>query len=367
MTILHITKKYPPLTGGDAVVVLALQKQQKAAGHKVVVLTSKSKQQSRDVYGFGLADTSAGLDAITLRRLVSLCMLSVSIFAIIRRERPDVIHTHSVDIACVVALAARLFRIPIVHTFHIVTFYHNGHIPLRQHTELWLLRFARPQVVTAPNAFDVSKLQAAGFGQTRLLPNGVDARFWQQPPAKRTNKTFVFVAFGRLEKQKGYSYLLRAASCLARQSVPAFRLVIVGGGSQAKLLHELCELLQLKHHVQLVGEKSSAHIRELLASADAAVFASLYETTPITLLEAWAAGVPTIATRVGILQNKRSHFSAALIVPPADEQALTQAMVRCMSDEPLRRKLARRGRTEAQKYAWSVIAKTAEALYQGDG
>ena len=74
MKILHITKKYTNALGGDAVVVSNLERQQLAQGHEIVVLTSNCDEIIDDErhYKFGLLDTSAALDNISLRRLASL-------------------------------------------------------------------------------------------------------------------------------------------------------------------------------------------------------------------------------------------------------------------------------------------------------
>ncbi|HVQ44325.1 MAG TPA: glycosyltransferase family 4 protein [Candidatus Saccharimonadia bacterium] len=181
MNILHVCKKYPDALGGDAVVVSNLRRQQQAAGHDVAVVTSNCNEilKGRHIYKIGMKDTPASLDSITPKRLVSLVILSLGMFGILRRERPDVIHTHSIDMAFFVSFAARLYGIPMVHTFHIVTFYDATQSALRRKSELWLARAAHLRSATAPNSYDVAKLQAAGLVQTVLLPNGVDLAFWR--------------------------------------------------------------------------------------------------------------------------------------------------------------------------------------------
>ena len=125
-------------------VVSNLVQEQRAAGHSVTVVTSRSVRQPNDsqVFTFGLADTPSNLDTITLRRLASLCMLMFALFALLRRERPHVIHTHSVDIAFFASLAARWYGIPIIHTFHIVTFYDRNQSALRRRTSSFARRSA---------------------------------------------------------------------------------------------------------------------------------------------------------------------------------------------------------------------------------
>lgn len=367
MKILHVCKKFPGAIGGDAVVVSNLRSQQQAAGHTVAVVTSNCDEipNAPRIYKFGFKDTPANLDMITPKRLISLAALFFKIFIVLRKERPDVIHTHSVDMAFIVSAAARFYRIPIVHTFHIVTFYDSEQPTFRRKVELWLARKAKPRVATVPNNYDVKKLRHAGMDQTVLLPNGVDLPFWRTPAPTDKSQDFVFLTVGRLERQKGYEYLIKAVSQLAQSPLAGFRVIIAGTGSRESILRELIRLYGVEDIVTLAGRKSPEEIRALFAQADAAVFPSLYETTPVTVLEAWAAGVPVIVSSVGILRDAPADFSAAYVVPPRDEAALAEAMGRCMTDAQARQSVAESGYEEAGKYGWPAIAQTAESIYKG--
>lgn len=369
MKILHVTKKYPDALGGDAVVVANLQKHQEAAGYQVAILTSNCPEirRGRHIYRFGLSDTPEALDHITLRRLLSLVGLFFKAFVVLFRERPDVIHTHSVDMAFFVSFAARFFWIPIVHTFHIVTFYDQDQPLLRRKSELWLAKAAGLRIITAPNAHDVAALYDAGLRQTVVLPNGVDLEFWQ-PPIQRQqshnrNQPFTFISVGRLETQKGYDYLIKAISLIVAQSNQPFRILLVGEGSQKEPLQHMVAAHNLQDVVEFAGRKPPPEVRELLGQADAAIFPSLYETTPITLLEAWAMGLPVVMTPVGILRSLTPDSDHVYMAQTKDPQSLSMAMLRCMTDEDMRKRIAAAGHTEVQKYQWSNIAETTATLY----
>jgi glycosyltransferase involved in cell wall biosynthesis len=288
-------------------------------------------------------------------------------FSILRVERPDVVHTHSVDIAFVVSAAARFYGIPLVHTFHIVTFYDANQSAFRRKIELWLAKQAKPRVATVPNVYDVKKLRSAGLTQTVLLPNGVDLDFWKMDtyPQEEEGEEFTFLTIGRLERQKGYEHLIRAASVLAHTLPVAFRVVVAGAGSQETYLRELIRTQGVEDVVTLVGRKSAEEVKHLYSKADAAVFPSLYETTPVTVLEAWAAGVPVIVSSVGILRDIPADFGAAYVVPVGDEDALAEAMGQCITDARTRVGVAAKGYDEAAKYIWPTIAQSAEAIYRG--
>lgn len=365
MKILHVTKKYPHAMGGDAVVVANLQKQQQAAGHNVVIVTSNCNEieDGDHIYKVGLKDTPTGLDSITTKRMVSLVALFFRMFIVLSKERPDVIHTHSVDMAFFVSFAARWYRIPIVHTFHIVTFYDETQPVLRKKSELWLAKKAGARHVTAPNIYDVKKLQTAGLGQAVLLPNGVDLAFWKPHASTKKNNEITFVAVGRLEDQKGYEYLIRAVALLAKTQ--PLKIIIIGDGSQKTTLEALVRSLKVENKVTLAGQKNPKEIHTLLSRAHGTIFPSLYETTPLTLLETWAVGTPAIATPVGILRGITPNFKAAFMIPPRNHYALAGAMQRFIDDKPLRKATARAGQTEVQKYAWPAVAQTLETIYRG--
>jgi len=364
MNILHVTKKYPHALGGDAVVVANLQKQQQAAGHRVAIVTSNCDEikGGQHIYKCGLKDTPAQLDVITAKRMVSLLLLCFRMFAIVHKERPDIIHTHSIDMAFFVSFAARWHRIPLVHTFHIVTFYDENQSFLRRKSEMWLAKKAKLHSATAPNEYDVKKLQTAGLKQATLLPNGVDLALWKSRGYIEKNRETTFVAVGRLEDQKGYDYLIKAAALLA--GTQPLKLIIVGEGSQKAALLALIEQLNATDTITLVGRKSPSEIRTLLAQSHVAVFSSLYETTPLTLLEAWAASVPTISTAVGILRETPPIFHASLVVPPRDKWALADAMQQYVESSQLRSVSALAGLKEAQKYGWPQVAEVAETIYR---
>lgn len=366
MKILHLTKKYPEALGGDAVVVSNLQKRQEAAGHSVVILTSNCKEikDGQNIYKFGLADTPEGLDQITVRRLISLAGLFLASFRVLARERPDVIHAHSVDMAFMASFAARWFKIPMVQTFHIVTFYDQTQPALRRKTELLLAKAAGLRAVTAPNAYDVSALKNAGLSQAVLLPNGVDLHFWRRNPKAKKGPVTTFISFGRLESQKGHEYLIKAAASLHHTSAQPFKVIIAGEGSQKQYLLKLARQRGVEDLIKFVGRKTPKQIQTLLSETDIAVFPSLYETTPITLLEAWAVGIPVIATNVGILRSVPENTRLAFMTDPGDEWSLAKAMQQCMADRARLQELAAAGHEEVKKYAWPGIADRAENLYR---
>ena len=223
MKILHISKKYPNVLGGDAVVVENLYRKQSNAGHEVLILTSNCNDTkvASNIYKFGFNSTSADLDVISIKRLASLVLLYFRAHKLISLNRPDIIHTHSVDMAYVVSSIARRYKIPIVHTFHILTFNDSNQSILRRKIELILLRCVRPKVITAPNEHDVSALVRAGMSQAVTVPNGIELDFWKRYP-KTKHEIYTYITVGRLELQKGLDFLIYASAILKQSSMISY-------------------------------------------------------------------------------------------------------------------------------------------------
>jgi len=362
MKILHITKKYPKALGGDAVAVSNLEKQQLAQGHEVVVLTSNCDEIVADKrhYKFGLRDTPATLDNITPRRLASLGALFFKTFNVIRKERPDVVHTHSIDMAFIASLATRWFKVPIVHTFHILTFPDPHHGPLRRKSELFFLKGARPKVVTAPNETDVNHLKRVDVKNVQLLTNGVDLTFWKKD--KQPHDVFTFITAARLEDQKGIEYLIRAVAELKKTEEP-FKLIIVGEGSLKEQLKALAKELGVDEIVEFVGRKTPEEVRDLYALSDAVVIPSLWESGPLTSLEAWAMKLPLVITKVGMFANEPGDSTYAKLVEAGDYMALAKPMEELLTDAKKRGDLIKVGYEVVQKHTWAAMAITAYDLY----
>jgi glycosyltransferase involved in cell wall biosynthesis len=176
-----------------------------------------------------------------------------------------------------------------------------------------------------------------------VIPNAVDvasAPRWS--PAERERP--LIVAVGRLKAPKDFPTLIRALSGLRPDS---FEAVIVGEGPDRPRLEEEIEALGLSGRVRLAGERRD--VPELLAAADVFVLPSASEGLPVSVLEAMAAGLPVIASRVGGVPEQVSDGETGLLVEPGDPNELTAALDRLIADPSLRRRLGAAGRARAEQ------------------
>lgn len=367
MKIMHLTKKYPNALGGDATVVFNLEKKQKENGDAIIILTSNTSEvlARSNVYKFGIKDKSPNLDKITTKRLLSLVHLFLISFRVLKEQKPDIIHSQSIDMAFVMSFAARLYKIPIVHTFQIVTFYDGSQPYIRRKSELILTKIANPKFITVPNDSDREMLIKAGIKNVYAIANGVDLNYWKSKGENTKGKYFTFVSVGRLESQKGFEYLIEAAALLKKNKKINFKILIVGEGSLQRALEKSVQTHDLSGCIIFLGRKTEAELKKIYKNVNAAIISSLYETGPITLLEFWAMQVPVISTKVGVLRtNKKSTLSSVVIAKTRDSNSLYKSMFEVYRSAKLRRSIVAEGKETAKAYDWSKISAEVYKLYE---
>ena len=201
------------------------------------------------------------------------------------------------------------------------------------------------------------------------LPNGVDvARFARECTMQNaqctTEKVFKVLCVARIDRQKDQMALVEA---LSRN--PRMHLRLVGPVTQPDYLEALqsrAKALGVETRLEVVGALPAAS-PELAAeyrNADAFVLPSRHEPFGITVLEAWAAGVPVAASSVGGLGCLlAAHPGAALSFAPGDAAGLDAALSRLERDGALRQSLAAAGRTAAAGYGWGRLAERLVDFY----
>jgi glycosyltransferase involved in cell wall biosynthesis len=365
MRILHITKKYPDAIGGDAQVVHSLELQQENAGIDVVILTANTREvrKKRNVRVFGILDSAAHLDRVTPKRLLSLvCFLFSSVRAL-AAERPDIVHTHSADLGFLVSFPARLLGIPVIQTCHGICFNDKGFSSLKRAVEAFLLKYGLFECITTVDGSSIPAFSRLGISCVKYVPNGVDSTLFKVQRNAQARPLMRFLCVGRLEHQKGLDILIEAASAL-REVTNDFCINIVGNGSLREDLARQIAAGSLDVYVQLLGSVSGEELVRQYASSDAFVLPSRWEGMPLTLLEAWAAGLPVIVTEVGGITQICRDNENALVIKPGDSLQLFRAMRRLMDHPDLGKRLGSEGnRIARERYSWDRIADTYHSLY----
>ena len=244
----------------------------------------------------------------------------------LRRENITHLHNHIAKSSCTVAmLASALSGIPYSFTLHGPDiFYAPEHWRLdakiaRARFVACISHFARAQAMLFSDQSDWHKL--------KIVHCGVEpARYDTDGPRDGNHLLFV----GRLAAVKGVPVLLQALA-RARQSLPDLRLTLVGDGPDRAALTAEVAALDLGDAVDFAGYRSQSEVAALLAYSDCLVLPSFAEGVPVVLMEAMAARLPIIATRVGGVAELVEDGVSGQLVAPGDVGALQDAILAVMS------------------------------------
>lgn len=207
--------------------------------------------------------------------------------------------------------------------------------------------------VVAVSAPIQQELLAAGVPAAKIsrIANGIDTAPFQQPLSAAQRAT-VRASLGigperlavgmvsRLGVEKGHAYALEAIAALSAR-YPRLLLAIVGTGPLLAELQTTVLRLGLGQQVIFCGQRSD--IADVVRAFDLFLLPSLAEGLPMALLEAMAAGLPTVATQVGDVTAAIEHEVSGLLTPPGDAAALAEALERLLASAQLRQQLGRAG------------------------
>ncbi|MBZ5676730.1 MAG: glycosyltransferase [Acidobacteriia bacterium] len=256
----------------------------------------------------------------------------------VERLRPDIIQTHAVKSH----FLARCASLPSKALW--VAFHHGYTWPalrarLYNQLDRWSLRAAR-KVLTVSQPFR-EELIARGVKPENIeivhnaIPPDWGRRFQQPAPSRALRAKLgigedrnVILIVGRLSREKDHLTLLEAVARLPPELHP--HLIIVGEGPERWRIEERIRGLNLTNSVTLTGQQESAE--PYYGIARIAVLSSLSEGSPNALLEAMAAGVPVVATRVGGIPEIVTHGESALLVEPSDIRAMKDSLVALLQD-----------------------------------
>jgi glycosyltransferase involved in cell wall biosynthesis len=285
----------------------------------------------------------------------------------LRRERPDVVHSHLAH----ASLLARVSRLAAPIPVLIDTVHSSGTGRLRRRLLYACSRWL-PDHVTAVSQAAAGAHLAKGMVRGEnlsILANGIDLNAWQPDPQARAEArqalgagdAFVWIAVGRLDAVKDYPSLLHA---MTRIPAPA-RLVILGTGPLGPQLKRMTEDLALQNRVDYPG--FDPHVERWMQAADAFVLSSRYEGLPMVMLEAEACELPAVATDVPGTREVVMPGENGWLARPSDPEDLARAMMKMMLlSAGQRRAMGRQARRlVAGRFDLESVLDQWEQLYTG--
>jgi glycosyltransferase involved in cell wall biosynthesis len=217
------------------------------------------------------------------------------------------------------------------------------------------------EAVTSVDHASVQAIRGEGLSNAVLVPNGVDASEFVGMSHHDQAIRFLFV--GRHVYQKGIDVLLEAAALVRSRTGEPFLLELAGDGPDRPRLERKAQALGVSDRIRFLGTLSRPDLLHAYGSATVFVLPSRFEGFPLVILEAWAAGLPVIATEVGGVPDL-CNSGNAILVPSDHPKPLADAMISLARDPARRESLGSAGRSLVEeRYTWDTIAQEYERVY----
>jgi len=242
--------------------------------------------------------------------------------------------------------------------------FHNMNIRRSRYSMISLSRVikkVKPQIIFSTN-MPPDKI--------KVIPNPIDIEMIEKKSIEPINdplfqmksleKYPIIMAMGRLAKQKGFSYLLRAFK-IVRDKLKA-RLVILGEGEKKNELENLAQNLNISTDVSFIGFKSNPY--KYLSHANLFVLSSLWEGFPNAIIEAMACGTPVISTNCS--SGPKEIITSCvngLLVPPENPEEMAKAILEVLTNKKLSEKIVEAGSKKVNEFDIKKIMSAYENLF----
>jgi len=314
------------------------------------------------------------------------------IYKIIKQEKPDIIHTHTAKAGALGRMAGMLynlsrcnlsrcvggtpvpptqrdrFKARLVHTFHGHVF-HGYFGRFKTLFFIWVervLALFTDKIITVSGNLKkelVEKFKIAPESKISVIELGFELDELFKLPLRENSGTINIGIVGRLVPIKNHKMLFKIAKQLYNSChAPFVKLVVVGDGELRGELERYTRELGIKDIVEFRGWVKD--LKAIYEGLDIVVLTSLNEGTPVSLIEAMAAGRPVVATRVGgvpdIVQDGRNGYLAE----PENENDFSQKLLDLINNPEKRRKFGEYGRVIVkERFSKERLIKDTERLY----
>jgi len=299
------------------------------------------------------------------------------LFQIMRRERPDIVHTHMAKAGALGRLAAVLARVPVrVHTFH-------GHVfegyfrSLATRCFLAVERFLAKRSTCLVAVSDhvrkeiCERYRIDSGKKVRVIPLGLDlepflALNGRQGSLRRelglSSEARLIGIVGRLVPIKDHAFFLKVAETLSQEG-KNIHFVIIGRGEEEPRLKRLVSERGLSSFVTFLGWRKD--LAAIYSDLDIVVLTSKNEGTPVSLIEAMASGKAVVATRVGGVPDVVQEGTTGYMVPVGDLRRFVEKMELLLEDDTLRKSLGAAGREwVGERFSGKRLLRDTKKLYE---
>lgn len=358
MNILMISIDYPPVPGGISAHVYELSKALQAAGHNVTVITRRRDNQAERE---NLEDIE--ILRVSLKYIALLYGLQIRNFAKrhLAELRPDIIHIHGMG----PLEWYNINEIPLAYTNHTSGYLKRIRKGGWRRMTMLKRHFGKVDLFLAPS-MELLHIPFKIRAPKQFIPNGVDGNKFQTKDTKRTairrqlhlaDDAVVAIVTRRLVDKNGVIYLARAAGLLKRD----IHFIVIGDGPERTSVEK-----EFKNNCGdraiFLGNKKHEDIVDYYSAADLSILPSLMEATSISGLEAMAAALPLIGTRVGGIPELIKDNANGYLCEPASPEDLAEKIDLLLTKD-IREFGKQSRRMVEEKFDWTRIAERTLQAY----
>jgi lipopolysaccharide heptosyltransferase II len=355
---MNILQILPQLNvGGVETGTLDLAKYLVRAGHKVVVV-SNGGELVKELESLGAVHYQL---PVHKKSIFTMWRLVPRLVEIIQNEKIDIVHARSRVPAWIAYFATRR-----THTVFITT----CHGYYKKHPFSQVMGWAK-RVIVLSNVIARHMIDDFGvsYERIRLIPRSVDLeKFKFISPDKKRRDEFNVGIVGRLTSIKGHMYFIKAMAKVVRV-VPKLKIWIIGDAPSSKEAYKeqlelLVKRLGLLNRTEFLGNQRD--IPGIMEHLDLLVLATTtHEAFGRVIVEAQASGVPVVATKVGGVVDIIEDKKTGLLVPPADPESMSEAVIQIFKDIELSRLLAQDAYAKVkEKYNVETMVKNTLEVYR---
>jgi N-acetyl-alpha-D-glucosaminyl L-malate synthase BshA len=350
-----ILGQFPPHIGGVSSHTYLLSRELVKRGDQVHVLTYPHKD-IKDMDGIQV-ETAPTANIKGIRGFFFLISATIKLISMVRKYNVDLIHAHFlIPPGLIAVLVGGLTGKKVAVTVHGSDIFIQSRNPVLRPIINYVLKKADYiAVVDEAIKEQILKFELKGVdGKIKVTPNAVDLEKFK--PQKKSDfrekmgldpQKNLILFVGNLVPQKGLKYLLDAKKRMKSKA----ELVIVGDGP---LMSELRETVKADGIEDVYFTGARRDVEQIMPAGDVFVLPSTSEGFPITLLEAFACGLPAVATYVGGVK-KLVTPEVGFLVEPKDSAALGEALDKIIQDTELRHEMAENAPVKAKKYGYLEI------------
>ena len=384
MKILMLTWEYPPrIVGGLARVVHDLSKRLIKDGHDVTVVTYREGELPYYENDKGVEVYRVDNYMITPNNFIDWIMqLNFNLVAkaselIAKEGNFDVIHAHDWLVANAAKTLKHAYNIPLVSTIHATESGRNSGIHDETQRYIndteWMLTYESTEVIVNSNFMKghIQGLFGLPFDKINVIPNGINLtnfngieRDYEFRRQYALDNEKIILYMGRLVYEKGIQHLIAAMPKILDNYHDA-KLIIAGKGGMIDELKAQVEYMGISNKVYFTGYLDAKQVQKMYKCADVAVFPSTYEPFGIVALEAMLAGVPTVVSDVGGLNEIVEHGVTGMKSYAGNSNSIADSILTLLYDHALAANVAKNAKAKVKElYNWNKIAQDTHFTYQ---